>query len=72
MLTRHRTDDLPYVDYAHYRAEATRLRRECRTEITLASLKFLASLPYRLATRLAALFQYSGVPGTKASNAAQN
>jgi hypothetical protein len=72
MLTRHRTDDLPYVDYAHYRAEATRLRRECRTEITLVSLKFLASLPYRLVTGIVARFQYSGVPGTKASNAAQN
>ena len=72
MLTRHRTDELPYVDYAHYRAEASRLRRECREEMTLASLKFLATLAYRLVTGIAALFQYSGVPGTKASNAAQN
>lgn len=72
MLTRHHTDELPYVDYAHYKAEASRLRRECREEVTLASLKFLVRLPNRLATAIAALFQYNGVPGTKASKAAQN
>lgn len=72
MLARHHTDNVPYADYAHYRAEATQLRRECRSELTLRGFKTLAGLPHRLLRKAVALFQYRGVPGTKASNAAQN
>lgn len=41
-------------------------------EMTFVSFKFVAALRYPLAIKPAALFQNSGVPGTKASKAAQN
>jgi len=63
------------IDYDYYRAVAATLRRDARSTMLRQGVACLVAWTRRLIRATAAIrfnFQYSGVPGTKASNAAQN
>ena len=63
------------IDYGYYRALAATLRHEARSTMVRQGVAYLLAWTRRLirtATAIRINFQYSGVPGTKASNAAQN